>query len=218
MRHPRQNKRLHAPIAQHQGTTRIEAFSDGVMAIIITIMVLELRVPKLATIFSRGEFWQEMASFWPKLLAYAISFVIVGIYWVNHHSFFHLLRKNDGKLLWYNNFLLFWMSLMPFGTAFLGEHPRAPEAAIIFGSIMTMAGISFVLMGNYAMFHSDLMHEHISMETRRANYRKYWPGIVLYFISVLVAPFSIWVSWGIFFVVPLYYFMPKQVGEREEVD
>jgi len=79
-------------------------------------------------------------------------FVIVGIFWVNHHAFFHSLKKSDGKLLWYNNFMLFWMSLIPFCTAFLGEHPRSPEALMVFGGIMTMAGLSFPLMGNVFMW------------------------------------------------------------------
>jgi len=216
MRHRTHLKgRTHPPIAKFPGTARIEAFSDGVMAIIITIMVLELRVPKLAEAFSREDFWREMEHFWPKLLAYAMSFVIVGIFWVNHHGFFHNLQKSDGKLLWFNNFMLFWMSLIPFGTAFLGEHPTSPEAVMIFGGIMTMTAISFPLMGYYAMFRSDLMHEYISSEMRNANLRRSWPGSVLYLFSVLVAPFSVWVSWGIFFVVPLYYFMPRVLGAEE---
>lgn len=207
------NKRPHPPLAQYPGTNRIEAFSDGVIAIILTIMVLELRVPELAKTFSSTDFWQEMEHFWPKLLTYAMSFVIVGIFWVNHHGFFHALQKSDGKLLWYNNFLLFWMSLIPFGTAFLGEHPLSPEAAMIFGGILTMAGLSFPLMGSYAMFRSDLMHDDISMEARRANMRRSWPGGVLYLLSVLLAPVSVWISWAIFFIVPLYYFLPRQVEE-----
>ena len=208
------NHRHHPPVAKYPGTTRIEAFSDGIMAIIITIMVLELRVPKLAASFTRDEFWAEAIHFWPKLLVYAMSFVIVGIFWVNHHGFFHSLQKSDGKLLWYNNLMMFWMSLIPFGTAFLGEHPTSPEAAMIFGGIMTMAAFSFPLMGHYAMFKSDLMHESITPEMKQANLRRSLPGGVLYLVSVLVAPFSVWVSWGIFFIVPLYYFMPRVFGEE----
>lgn len=205
----RKNHRTHPPLAQFPGTVRIEAFSDGVIAIIITIMVLELRVPKLAETFTREEFWQGMAGFWPKLLVYAMSFIIVGIFWVNHHGFFHMLKKSDGKLLWYNNFLLFCLSLIPFGTAFLGEHPWSVEAVMIFGGILALAALSFPLMGSYAMFHSDLLHDEISSELRQANFRRSWPGFILYLFSVLLAPFSIWISWAIFFIVPLYYFLPR---------
>lgn len=205
----RKNHRPHPPLAQFPGTARIEAFSDGVIAIIITIMVLELRVPKLAEAFSHEEFWQEMAGFWPKLMTYAMSFIIVGIFWVNHHGFFHMLKKSDGKLLWYNNFLLFCLSLIPFGTAFLGEHPTSVEAVMIFGGILALGALSFPLMGSYAMFRSDLLHDEISSEDRQANFRRSWPGFVLYLLSVLLAPVSIWISWTIFFIVPLYYFMPR---------
>jgi uncharacterized membrane protein len=215
-KHPRFPKHQHPPLAQYPGTARIEAFSDGVMAIIITIMVLELRVPKLAEAFTRDEFWQEMAHFWPKLLTYAMSFIIVGIFWVNHHGFFHSLQKSDGKLLWYNNFMLFWLSLIPFGTAFLGEHPTSPEAIMIFASILAVSAISFPFMGYYAMFQSDLMDDSITTEMRYANLRRSWPGSVLYLIAVLVAPYSIWVSWGIFFIVPVYYFLPRRIGEEGE--
>jgi len=197
-------------VSEYPTTTRIEAFSDGVIAIIITIMVLELKVPELAERFTREEFLREGKHLLPKLLAYAMSFVIVAIFWVNHHGFFHNLKKSDGKLLWYNNFLLFWLSLVPFVTAFLGEHPLAVEAVMCYGFVLMMAGLAFPLMGNYAMFRAGLMRDEVSPEMRQKIYRRNYPGVVLYTLSVLSAPLSIWISWAIFFIVPVYYFMPRQ--------
>jgi uncharacterized membrane protein len=201
-------------ISEYDSTTRIEAFSDGVIAIIITIMVLELKVPELAEQFTREAFLQAAAHLAPRLIAYAMSFVIVAIFWVNHHNFYHALVKSDGKLLWYNNFLLFWLSLIPFGTAFLGEHPMQMEAIMAFGFIMFMAGVSFPLMGYYAMFKADLIEEYYTPKMRRQVFLIALPGVILYAISILAAPYNVWVSWGIFFIVPSYYFMPIRIDQE----
>lgn len=204
-------RRHHPPMSVFPTTARIEAFSDGVIAIIVTIMVLELKVPQLAEHFTRAEFLHEGQKLLPKLLAYAMSFVIVAIFWVNHHSFFHALKKSDGKLLWYNNFLLFWLSLLPFATAFMGEHPKCVEAIMCYGFVLLMAGLAFLVMGNYVLFKSDLISSEIGEGTKKRIYRRNFPGVILYTTSVLSAPFSIWISWAIFFIVPLYYFLPRQV-------
>lgn len=209
--------RHHYNVSEYPTTTRIEAFSDGVIAIIVTIMVLELKVPQLAEHFTREQFLQEGVGMLPKLLAYAMSFVVVAIFWVNHHGFFHSLKKSDGKLLWFNNFLLFWLSLVPFVTAFLGEHPKSVEAVMGYGFVLMMSGLAFPLMGNYAMFKADLMRDEIGQGARKLIYRRNFPGVVLYTMSVLSAPVSIWISWAIFFIVPLYYFMPRQF-ERTDTD
>ncbi len=208
-------RRKHPPISEWPTTARIEAFSDGVIAIIITIMVLELHVPQLAETFGREEFFKAFEHLWTKLVAYAMSFVIVAIFWVNHHGFFHTLKKSDGKLLWYNNHLLFWLSLVPFVTAFLGEHPDRPEAIIVFGLVMFFAALAFMLMGQYAMFSGNLMHENYPLEIRLKALRRNYPGLVMYFLSVVLAPVSFWISWVFFFLVPVYYFMPRQVGDNE---
>jgi uncharacterized membrane protein len=207
-------KRRHHPrhaISEYDSTARIEAFSDGVIAIILTIMVLELKVPELSEHFTREAFWQAAQHLAPKLIAYAMSFIIVAIFWVNHHNFFHSLVKSDGKLLWYNNFLLFWLSLTPFSTAFLGEHPMQTEAVMIFGFILFMAGVSFPLMGYYAMFTADLLEDTYTPEMRWQVFRGGLPGVGLYATSILVAPYNVWISWGIFFIVPCYYFMPTRI-------
>src|SRR5262249_50008098 len=99
------------------GTGRIEAFSDGVIAIIITIMVLELKIPEAVGTISAHEFWQSMQELLPKFISYVLSFIVVAIMWVNHHQIMHMIEKSDGKLLWYNVNLLFWMSLIPVSTA-----------------------------------------------------------------------------------------------------
>ena len=118
---------------------RIEAFSDGVIAIIITIMVLELKVP-------HGEDWASLTPLWPVFLSYILSFVNVGIYWNNHHHMFHAVKHVGGWVLWANLHLLFWLSLMPFTTGFMGENHFAPLPVLIYALDLLMCAVAFTLL------------------------------------------------------------------------
>jgi len=118
---------------------RLTAFTDGVLAIIVTIMVLELRPPEGAT-------FHDLAALWPVFLSYVLSFIYVGIYWNNHHHFFQLVKKVDGAVLWANLHLLFWLSMVPFATAWMGENEYAPVPTALYGASLTMAGLAWTLM------------------------------------------------------------------------
>ena len=118
---------------------RLEAFSDGVIAIIITIMVLELRPP-------HGTAAGDLTGALPGWLRYALSFVYVGIYWVNHHALFERVAQVDGAALWANLHLLFWMSLIPWVTAWAGEHPMAPVPVALYGVVLLLCSVSFMLL------------------------------------------------------------------------
>lgn len=119
--------------------TRLEAFSDGVIAIVITIMVLELQPP-------HGTAAADLLGVLPGWLRYALSFVYVGIYWVNHHALLDRVAKVDGAALWANLHLLFWMSLIPWVTAWAGEHPMAPLPVALYGVVLLLCSISFMLL------------------------------------------------------------------------
>lgn len=118
---------------------RLEAFSDGVIAILITIMVLELKVP-------RGTDLAALSAFLPFLSTYVLSFVFLGIYWSNHHHLFQAVRRVDGRVLWANLHLLFWLSLVPFGTAWMGEHPTAPVPVAAYGVVLFLAGCAYYVL------------------------------------------------------------------------
>jgi uncharacterized membrane protein len=118
---------------------RLEAFSDGVIAIIITIMVLELKVP-------HGEEWADLGRLWPVFLSYVLSFVHVGIYWNNHHHLLHTVKTVNGSLLWANLHLLFWLSLIPFATGWMGENHFAILPVAIYGFILLCCGVAYWLM------------------------------------------------------------------------
>ena len=118
---------------------RLEAFSDGVLAIIITIMVLELHVPHV------GE-WAALRPLWPVFLSYLLSFVYLGIYWNNHHHMLHVTRQVNGAILWANLHLLFWLSLVPFATAWMGETHFATVPTALYGALLLLAGIAYYIL------------------------------------------------------------------------
>ncbi len=118
---------------------RLTAFTDGVLAIIVTIMVLELKPPHGTTL-------GDLAVLWPVFLSYALSFVYIGIYWNNHHHFFHLVKKVDGAVLWANLHLLFWLSLVPFATAWMGENRLAATPTALYGASLLMPAIAWFIL------------------------------------------------------------------------
>ena len=119
--------------------SRLTAFTDGVLAIIVTIMVLELTPP-------HGTSLADLLRLWPVFLSYVLSFIYVGIYWNNHHHFFQLVRTVDGAILWANMHLLFWISLVPFTTAWMGENHFAPTPTALYGGSLLMAAVAWWVM------------------------------------------------------------------------
>ncbi|TWI43743.1 putative membrane protein [Pseudoduganella flava] len=164
------------------GKSRLEAFSDGVIAIIITIMVLELKVPHEATI-------DALLPLWPLFFSYVLSFVYVGIYWNNHHHLLQLATRVDGRALWANLHLLFWLSLLPFATNWLGEHSLAAMPMATYGAVLLMCAIAYeILVRSLVALHGP------QSGLARAIGRdvKGWVSIVLYAAGV---PLSFWLPW-----------------------
>src|SRR5918995_7134927 len=118
---------------------RLEAFSDGVLAIVITIMVLEMKVP-------HGEYLDSIAPLWPVFVSYVLSFIIVGIYWNNHHHMLHAVKHVTGAVLWSNLHLLFWLSLMPFATGYMGENHFAPLPVALYGVDLLMSAVAYFFL------------------------------------------------------------------------
>ncbi len=119
--------------------SRLEAFSDGVIAIIITIMVLELKVP-------HGYSWHDLGHLWPVFLSYIVSFVNLGIYWGNHHHLLHTIKEVRGGIIWANLNLLFWLSLMPFATAWMGENEFAQNTVILYAILANCSGFAYFIL------------------------------------------------------------------------
>ena len=188
-------------------TSRLEAFSDGVLAIVITIMVLELAVPS-------GHEWSDLLALWPKVLSYLISFVYVGIYWNNHHHLFQLVERVNGAVLWANLNLLLWLSLFPFVTGWAGESHFAAVPMTCYAAVALMAAVSYTILQQVAV----RAHESNARAARAAGAdRKGLVSIGVYLIAI-VAPFFGAAGGGVFgggvTAVAVLWFVPDRRVER----
>jgi len=206
---------LKSPIKEYTPeTTSIEAFSDGVFAIVVTLLVLELRVPHLPENFTYEDVLKELLNLSPKFVSFALSFLVLAIFWVNHHQFFHSLEKTDRSLLWYNNLLLFWLSFVPFPTAFIGEQPTSMVPVMLYGFVMFAAAVSFNILLRHAI-SADLFLSSISKVTLAESVKRGAFGPVIYFISIVGALISVYISLAIFVLVPVFYFIPQKIVKMD---
>ena len=190
---------------QTMGTNRIEAFSDGVIAIILTVMVLELKVPTSPTL-------PALRAVVPTLLSYTLSFLLVAIMWVNHHHMMHLAKHASAGLLWANNNLLFWMSLIPFVTAYLGQTHGSPLSVAAYGLVLTFCAAGFTLM-RYVITMEQSSHAGMHEQNLRALRKSSW-SCLLYASSVPLAFVHISISFFIFLLIPAIYFLPERKIEE----
>ena len=172
---------------------RLEAFSDGVLAIIITIMVLELKVPHYAG-------FSALTELWPTFLAYALSFIYVGIYWNNHHHLFKAAGHIDGHILWPNLHLLFWLSLIPFATGWMGENHFAPAPSAFYGFILLMAAIAYWLLQR-ALLKLHGSHSILKKAIGKDLKGKISP--VIYLIAIISTFFADWIALSLYALVAL---------------
>ena len=183
-------------------TGRLEAFSDGVIAIIVTIMVLELRAPAQPT-------FAALLKVAPIFLSYGLSFLVVSIMWVNHHHMIHAVRQVTARLLWSNLNLLFWMSLVPFVTDFLGKNYREPMAVALYGLDLVFCSWAFYLL-RMELVRQERDNEKMA-EYHAAVQRKNALSAVLYLSSVPLAYVSVYASFFIFVLIPAMYFLPEKM-------
>jgi len=183
---------------------RIEAFSDGVIAIIITIMAFDLKLQELPAPFTHADVWKTMLGVVPKLLSYSLSFIVLAIMWLNHHSMFDRLPHSTSKLVWYNMFLLFAMSLIPMPTAFLAAHPTLPQAVMFYGFVLFLNSLGFYLLRRYVEVEAQLL------PYNRLVQRSNLVSTLLYFSSIPLAFVSIYLPFLIFIGIPVWYFLPDR--------
>lgn len=183
---------------------RLEAFSDGVLAIIITIMVLELKVPGGAAL-------ADLRPRLPVFLSYVLSYIYVGIYWNNHHHMFHSTRHVTGGILWANLHLLFWLSLFPFMTGWVGENPRAPMPAAVYGFVLLMAAIAYYILQRAIIVQQG---PGSLLAAAVGNDRKGKLSQLCYFAAIPLAFVSPWISNGLYVFVALIWLIPDRRIER----
>ncbi|MCP9200806.1 TMEM175 family protein [Gramella sp. GC03-9] len=181
-------------------TGRLEAFSDGVLAIVITIMVLEMKAPEDTNLAGL----LEVA---PVFLSYLLSFIYLGIYWNNHHHLLQVTQKVNGKILWANLHLLFWLSLIPFATSWAGENFKTSEPIALYGFILLMSAIAYWLLEMQLIkFHDDNFP--LKKITRRGT--KEHISIIVYILSIPLAFFNSWTSIACFILVAIMWIVPDR--------
>jgi uncharacterized membrane protein len=185
-------------------TARLEAFSDGVLAIIITIMVLELRIP-------HGQDISALRPLLPVFLSYVLSFIYVGIYWNNHHHMLHAAKHVSGGVLWANLHLLFWLSLMPFVTGWMGENSFGPIPTALYGSVLLMAGVAYWILAHCIIANEG---EESILAKAVGKDRKGTFSVVLLAIAIPLAFLNRWIAQAIFVVIALTWLIPDKRIER----
>jgi len=190
-----------------EGTGRLEAFSDGVFAIVVTLLIIEVHLPALVG-SGNDAMWAALASIAPKLISFTVSFATIAIYWVNHHHFFSRVTHSDWKLLWANNFLLFWLTVVPFTTAVVGDHPTEPVAVFIYGVNLSLAAAAFSLMGWYVFFKGDLISPAVTMDERRREWHRATLGAVIYLAAGIIGLVAPPVAVLLFLVLPFAWVVP----------
>lgn len=194
------------------GPARLEAFSDGVLAIVITLLVLEIKVPHLQSPESAEDALRGLFGLAPKFLGYVLSFLFIAVFWINHHRFFQLVERVDNGLLWLNMFLLLAMSFIPFPTALIGEYPWNGMALALFAVALMVAGLSFHLMWRRAKSRR-LLHAHVHVDGVQRAIRRGIMGPALYAAAAIVAFILPIGAWILFVCIPIYYALPHRQTE-----
>jgi uncharacterized membrane protein len=179
---------------------RLEAFSDGVMAIILTIMVLQLKIP-------HGQDLDSLKPLLPIFASYVLSFIYLGIYWNNHHHMLHTVKQVNGNILWANLYLLFWLSLIPFATGWMGENQFTSIPTALYGFILFMSGIAYWILQNIIILthgKDSLLAKAIGKDIKG----KISP--ILYFIAIISALYFPWVAGAIYIFVALMWLNPDK--------
>jgi len=184
---------------------RMEAFSDGVLAIIITIMVLEMKVP-------HGNSLEALKPVLPAFLSYVLSFIYIGIYWNNHHHMLHAAHKINGSVLWANTHLLFWLSLIPFVTDWMGENNFTTIPVALYGVVLFMAGVAYYLLAHCL---TGLHGKDSEFTQALGSDRKGKVSIIIYVIGIALCFLHPLLSLSLYFLVAVMWFIPDKRFEKK---
>ena len=202
-------------------TTRAETFSDGVMSIIITIMVLQLKLPDFKNDDTSWETTRYLQNIIPYFAAYAFSFMMIGIFWTNHHHMFHLLEHTDAKLIWQNLIFLFWVSIIPLATALIGAGPLVPEAVAAYGFVMLMVTFFLTIMRNHTL-KQKLLHREKEIDLDKKIQKvsvlgrtKSLIGSASYLISIPLAFVNVYLAYVCLIIPPIIFFIPDGIDDEK---
>lgn len=198
---------------------RIVAFSDGVIAIIITLMVLDIHWPHIPEGLSTKETWMEISKMLPNIIAYMTSFYGLGIFWSNHHHFFHMVKHSDINLIWLNLNLLFWLSMIPLPTSYVAEHYDSAIATTLYGGVMLISHFSFGLLVFYA-YTKNLILNNYNQKAIKKILIMIVVSCCLWLTAIAVGYYSTYISYIIILAIAVAYALPKdlEVDEEDEVE
>ena len=185
---------------------RLEAFSDAVFAIVVTIMILEIRIPDELAL---GNDRLALMQFAALIATYALSFVVVAIFWSNHHYLIFTLPKADRVTIWLNNHALFWITLIPLVARFFGQHPTSPRASATYAFVIMMCTVSFSMLRRHgARISRNAFHRSL----HRRVFRRLWPAVALYAAAIPLGFLDIRLAWACLVVLPALFFLPITRG------
>jgi len=186
--------------------TRVEAFSDGIFAIIITLLVLEIKVPHIHDNNSTTELQEALYAILPKVISWIISFFTIAVIWVNHHKILKQIKNLDNGIFWWNAVLLLWSSFIPFPTAVLGDYPENQTSVILYGVVMALMAVSFTFMRFYAIRNKHVLDDNVNLDAFiNGTWMSLLFGPVMYLFGVAVGFIHPYFSFAVFIAIPVYF-------------
>lgn len=186
--------------------SRVETFSDGIFAIIITLLVLEIKVPHIGDHHAPGELLAALKGLLPKFLSWIISFFTIAVIWVNHHKIFKQIRQLDNGIFWWNAVLLLWSSFIPFPTAVLGDYPGNPVSLVLYGLVMSLMAVSFSLMRFYILRNPEVLEDSVDVKLfRKGTMMSVLFGPVMYLAGVVAGLLHPMLAFAVYLGIPVYF-------------
>lgn len=195
-------------------TTRLENFSDGVFAIVLTLLAFQFKVPKFSEEGTLVQNFDELLHIAPYLIGFIFSFFFIAVFWVNHHHLYHAVKEANRTLLWYNIHFLFWITMLPFAIAMVGDHPHVSLAAVSLGVVLFMASVAAYLLLRYSYVKSKLVDETLSYDSIQNGLTKNITAVIVTFLGILIALKWVYVSYCIYFVVLIIFLIPQKMEKR----
>ncbi len=199
-------------------TTRLENFSDGVFTIVLTLLAFQFKVPKFSTTNTNAENLQELLKISPYLIGFVFSFLFVAVFWANHHNLYHTIKEANSKLLWLNIHSLFWVTMMPFAIAIVGDFHKVPLAAIFLGTVLFMASVTAYMLLRYSHVNSKLVDETLSDSSIKYGQIKNIVAIIFTLIGILSAIWSVYASYSIYVLVLGIFIVPQKLEKQTKSD
>ncbi len=196
--------------------TRLEFFSDGVFAIVCTLLVVGFQVPKLGDATSGPALLQALTAMAPSFVAYFLSFGLVTLYWVAHHEVIAIVRIVNAPLVWLNNLFLMWLALLPFPTELMGHYPHDEIAVIFFGLVTFLAAVAFLVLRLFLLSTKDLLDPQFDSRDLRRSIRNSAIGITLYCAALLISYLSNRITLTMYGLIPFLFLIPVRIARRRQ--